>query len=277
MTITSKNARTMTPAKGRNARATRPRRIRTDGNADARSGPRLRRGHPGPRDVRRRPHTGIAQHPPRGPRLVVRRPAARPDDRGLLRRRSTAACPYWAAMELAQEGFCAKHLNGGLAQWRKNGYPIESTPPPPARNSERRRKGKTLLKTSSRGIVYDDERTRDAAYRARPSISERSSSTRSRPTGSRASSNACRTTSASWTCASADAFRREHILGAQNIPAADIVRRLADLPKNRTIVTYCWDMTCALAPKAALELAQKGFKTQFLAGGIAEWKKKGYR
>jgi ArsR family transcriptional regulator len=39
--------------------------------------------------------------------------------------------PYWAAMELAQLGFCAKHLQGGLAEWRRSGYPIESTPPPP--------------------------------------------------------------------------------------------------------------------------------------------------
>lgn len=73
-----------------------------------------------------------------------------------------------------------------------------------------------------------------------------------------------------------EAFRKEHILGAANIPAAQLVKRLADLPKDRTIVTYCWDMTCALAPKAALELAQKGFKVQFLAGGIEEWKKKGF-
>ena len=73
-----------------------------------------------------------------------------------------------------------------------------------------------------------------------------------------------------------EAFRREHILGATNIPAAELVKRLADLPRDRTIVTYCWDMTCALAPKASLELAQKGFKVQFLAGGIEEWKRKGY-
>jgi rhodanese-related sulfurtransferase len=73
-----------------------------------------------------------------------------------------------------------------------------------------------------------------------------------------------------------ESFRREHILGAANIPAAQLVKRLADLPRDRTIVTYCWDITCALAPKAALELAQKGFKVQFLAGGIEEWKKKGF-
>jgi rhodanese-related sulfurtransferase len=73
-----------------------------------------------------------------------------------------------------------------------------------------------------------------------------------------------------------DDFHREHILGATNIPAPDIVRRLAALPKDRTIVTYSWDMTCALAPRAALELARKGFTVQYLAGGIAEWRRKGY-
>lgn len=73
-----------------------------------------------------------------------------------------------------------------------------------------------------------------------------------------------------------ESFRKEHILGATNIPLANIVKRLGDLPRDRTIVTYCWDMTCAAAPSAALELAQKGFKVQFLAGGIEEWKRKGY-
>ncbi|MDE2143973.1 MAG: rhodanese-like domain-containing protein [Elusimicrobia bacterium] len=71
-------------------------------------------------------------------------------------------------------------------------------------------------------------------------------------------------------------FLDEHIRGAVNVPAETIVARLAGLPRDKVLVTYCWDMTCALAPKAALELAQKGFRVQFLAGGIAEWKRKGF-
>lgn len=73
-----------------------------------------------------------------------------------------------------------------------------------------------------------------------------------------------------------EAFESAHIRGAAHIEAADIVKELANLPKDRTIVTYCWDATCSLAPKAALELAQKGFSVQFLQGGIEEWKRKGY-
>lgn len=73
-----------------------------------------------------------------------------------------------------------------------------------------------------------------------------------------------------------DSYAAEHIRGAQNLPAADIVSALARLPKDKTIVAYCWDATCALAPKAALELRQKGFAAKVLAGGIAEWRHRGY-
>lgn len=71
-----------------------------------------------------------------------------------------------------------------------------------------------------------------------------------------------------------DAWEMEHIPGAANVPLAELTASLSTLPKDRTIVTYCWDMTCALAPQAALDLAQKGFRVQFLAGGIEEWKRK---
>lgn len=73
-----------------------------------------------------------------------------------------------------------------------------------------------------------------------------------------------------------ESFAKEHIRGATNIPADELVARLSSLPRDKTIVAYCWDMTCDLAPRAALELAQKGFRAKFLAGGIAEWRHKGY-
>ena len=74
----------------------------------------------------------------------------------------------------------------------------------------------------------------------------------------------------------ADMFAAEHIKGAKNIPLADLVSKLATLPKDKTIVTYCGDLTCGLAPKAALQLAQKGFKVMELVGGIDVWSKKGF-
>jgi rhodanese-related sulfurtransferase len=74
----------------------------------------------------------------------------------------------------------------------------------------------------------------------------------------------------------AEMFAANHILGAKNIPLAELVSKLGTLPKDKTIVTYCGDLTCGLAPKAALELAQKGFKVKELVGGIDVWSEKGF-
>ena len=73
-----------------------------------------------------------------------------------------------------------------------------------------------------------------------------------------------------------DMFAAQHIKGAINIPLVELVSKLATLPKDKTIVTYCGDLTCGLAPKAALELAQKGFKVKELVGGIDVWSEKGF-
>ncbi|MEK7858662.1 MAG: rhodanese-like domain-containing protein [Elusimicrobiota bacterium] len=75
---------------------------------------------------------------------------------------------------------------------------------------------------------------------------------------------------------SPEAFAAAHLPTALNIPLADLVSKLNTLPKNKTIVTYCANLTCALAPKAALELARKGFKVQELMGGIATWQEQGF-
>ncbi len=71
-------------------------------------------------------------------------------------------------------------------------------------------------------------------------------------------------------------FVAAHIPTALNIPLADLVSKLGTLPKNKTLVTYCSNLTCALAPKAALELAQKGFKVMQLMGGMATWQENGF-
>lgn len=74
----------------------------------------------------------------------------------------------------------------------------------------------------------------------------------------------------------ADAFAEGHIPAAISIPLSELPVTFGRLPKDRTIVTYCGDITCSLSSKAALELAQKGFKVQHLVGGIAEWARKEY-
>jgi rhodanese-related sulfurtransferase len=73
-----------------------------------------------------------------------------------------------------------------------------------------------------------------------------------------------------------DSYGREHIPGAINIPFAELQRRLGEqpLPKDKTIVTYCYSITCHLATKAALDLAHLDYKVQEMIGGMEEWKKR---
>ena len=75
---------------------------------------------------------------------------------------------------------------------------------------------------------------------------------------------------------SPESYAAGHIPAAMNVPLADLVSKLGTLPKNKTLVTYCSNLTCALAPKAALELAQKGFKVMQLMGGMATWQENGF-
>jgi rhodanese-related sulfurtransferase len=75
---------------------------------------------------------------------------------------------------------------------------------------------------------------------------------------------------------SPEEFKKAHIPTALSIPLKELTNKLSSLPKDKTIVTYCGNITCQLAPTAALELAQKGFKVMDLHGGIKEWQNFGF-
>ncbi len=75
---------------------------------------------------------------------------------------------------------------------------------------------------------------------------------------------------------SRDGFREGHLPRAVNIPFEELPRRLSELPKDKDIITYCWDVTCILCTKAAYVLASKGYRAKEMLGGIAEWQKAGF-
>ncbi|HVO33060.1 MAG TPA: rhodanese-like domain-containing protein, partial [Elusimicrobiota bacterium] len=70
----------------------------------------------------------------------------------------------------------------------------------------------------------------------------------------------------------AESFAKEHIPGAVNIPADELPKRLSELAKDKDVVPYCWSVVCHLATRAALFLAEKGYRVHELAGGIEYWK-----
>jgi rhodanese-related sulfurtransferase len=61
------------------------------------------------------------------------------------------------------------------------------------------------------------------------------------------------------------------IRGAVELPEAEVVRRMDDLPKDKLLVLYCWETWCRLATKAAVPLLEAGFRVKEMYGGIAAW------
>ena len=68
-------------------------------------------------------------------------------------------------------------------------------------------------------------------------------------------------------------FQEGHLPGALSIPLEELAERYKELPKDKEIITHCWNVTCMLSTKAAYFLAKKGFQTKELIGGIEEWQK----
>ncbi|KOP79277.1 ArsR family transcriptional regulator [Lysinibacillus sp. FJAT-14745] len=72
------------------------------------------------------------------------------------------------------------------------------------------------------------------------------------------------------------ALKREKIQGALEIPLSDLESRLNEIPKDKEIVLYCWDVWCNTAAKASIMLIENGYSVKELNGGIAAWKTMGF-
>ncbi|MBI1357709.1 MAG: rhodanese-like domain-containing protein [Acidobacteria bacterium] len=64
------------------------------------------------------------------------------------------------------------------------------------------------------------------------------------------------------------------IAGAVNIPVDQLEARLAEVPKDKPIVTYC--MRGGRASRAAETLREAGYNEPIEFGGITAWKEAGY-
>ena len=73
-------------------------------------------------------------------------------------------------------------------------------------------------------------------------------------------------------------FEARRIAGAISLPYRSInAETIAQLPKDKLMVTYCWGPGCNSSTKGALKLASLGFHVKELIGGLEYWIKEGGR
>jgi len=70
-------------------------------------------------------------------------------------------------------------------------------------------------------------------------------------------------------------FAAGHLPGARSIPLPELVARLAELPRDRTIVAYCRGPWCVLALDAVGVLRGLGFDAVPFDEGVADWRARG--
>lgn len=66
--------------------------------------------------------------------------------------------------------------------------------------------------------------------------------------------------------------RNVTIQSAAVIPEQEIADRISEIPKEKEIILYCWDVWCNTAAKVAKFLLEQGYTVRELTGGIAAWK-----
>jgi rhodanese-related sulfurtransferase len=69
----------------------------------------------------------------------------------------------------------------------------------------------------------------------------------------------------------AEEFLAAHLPFARSIPLEELRQRLAELPKDRSIVAYCRGPYCLMAKDAVELLKQQGYSAIHLRDGVAEW------
>ena len=71
-------------------------------------------------------------------------------------------------------------------------------------------------------------------------------------------------------------YTNQHIRGALNIPRSEIIRRYAEVPVQKTVITYCACPAEESSGQAAANLLAHGVKNVWaLKGGIDGWKSAG--
>jgi len=66
-------------------------------------------------------------------------------------------------------------------------------------------------------------------------------------------------------------YRAGHLTDAMSLPAAELSRRLREVPKDRDVVAYCRGPYCVYADDAVRALRRRGYRAARLEDGYPEW------
>ncbi|WP_406011513.1 rhodanese-like domain-containing protein [Streptomyces sp. NBC_00637] len=76
---------------------------------------------------------------------------------------------------------------------------------------------------------------------------------------------------------STESWDQGHIPGAVHLPTALIAEQAAGLlDRDVPVVTYCWGPGCNGATRAALALAELGYRVKEMLGGFEYWAREGF-
>lgn len=76
---------------------------------------------------------------------------------------------------------------------------------------------------------------------------------------------------------SPEAFQREHIPGAINVPHRTMAPdTTSHIDRGALLVTYCDGIGCNASTKGAANMVRLGFRVKELIGGLDWWKRDGY-
>lgn len=68
-----------------------------------------------------------------------------------------------------------------------------------------------------------------------------------------------------------DEYAVAHLPHARSMPLAEVVQRLASLPRDKEIVAYCRGPFCLLSDEAVALLKAQGFRARKVSDGVSEW------
>ncbi|MEW2292448.1 rhodanese-like domain-containing protein [Streptomyces sp. NPDC006743] len=78
-------------------------------------------------------------------------------------------------------------------------------------------------------------------------------------------------------CRSTEAWDQGHVPGAVHLPTALVPEQApALLDRSVPVVTYCWGPGCNGATRAALALAELGYRVKEMLGGFEYWAREGF-